>query len=258
MKSIKLITQSDDLGTCHSANVAIAQAAEAGFIKNVSVLATGGEIEEAAQMLKNNQNVLFGLHATINSEFEALSWGPVLPIEKVPSLVTQDGHLRRTTQEFFVNKPNLEEIDLELQAQFDKLKTLGFRIAYADFHMAPGRFVPGLDCCMQEFCRRNGIQNHGVYGITGCYPILPLFDEISTLEGEFERVLSQLPSGQYFYLGHPAVFSKETLACGPFHAYKRNADYTFACSPATLELCKKYGVETVRYDNADPTIVSVL
>ena len=39
MKNIRFITRADDLGSSYSANQAIEQVIDAGFIKNVSIMA---------------------------------------------------------------------------------------------------------------------------------------------------------------------------------------------------------------------------
>jgi hypothetical protein len=93
--SISLVSRADDLGSSHTANVAIAGAAVTGdYIKNVSCMAVGPWIDEGAELLQDRQNVCLGLHAALNSEWDPLKWGPVSPPEnclrwstrRVPSL----------------------------------------------------------------------------------------------------------------------------------------------------------------------------
>ncbi len=48
MKNIRFITRADDLGSSYSANQAIEQVIDAGFIKNVSIMACGPAVEDAA------------------------------------------------------------------------------------------------------------------------------------------------------------------------------------------------------------------
>ena len=48
---IRLIGRCDDAGSCHTANVAIAECVDAGLALNVSVMACCPFFDEAAEML---------------------------------------------------------------------------------------------------------------------------------------------------------------------------------------------------------------
>jgi hypothetical protein len=152
----------------------------------------------------------------------------------------------------------LEELDIEVQAQLDKLRRIGFKISYLDFHMAPGHFIHGSHQVIENLCDRNGIINNGIYGTKGgYYAPLPLFDEISEVDWAFEHVLKYAPSGQYVYVSHPSFDTEESRSCGLYNAYKRKADLEFATSVKTLRLCKQYRVKTLRYDEAEPMLVPI-
>ncbi|KIL42483.1 hypothetical protein SD70_00880 [Gordoniibacillus kamchatkensis] len=258
-QEIKLITRADDLGSTHSTNLAIEKAIANGFIKNVSVMAVGLFVEEAAEMFAKRNDICFGLHAAINSEWDQLKWGPVSDPSKVPSLVTDNGWFYPRTLDFYFHPPVIVEIMLEMQAQLDKLLHLGFNIRYVDFHMAPGRYVPSLGEAMREWAAKNSLINIGVYGTMACfYRPFPLYDEISMLPGAFESVLKKLPAGQYIYVGHPALDTEETRLCGEYNAYRRNKDTEFVSSPETMRLCEKYHVTPIRIDQAEAPIVPVV
>ena len=110
-------------------------------------------IEEAAEMFLD-QDICFGIHATINAEWDNVRWGPVLPIEEVPSLVDRDGNFFQTTQALHENNPRLEEVMAELKAQLDKARELGFDIKYADMHMGFGWVIDGLDEKFNIWCQK--------------------------------------------------------------------------------------------------------
>lgn len=63
-----ILSRADDCGSSHAANQAILEALDAGFVKNVSVMACGEYLEEAAEMLSGRKEICFGLHGCINSE----------------------------------------------------------------------------------------------------------------------------------------------------------------------------------------------
>lgn len=53
-----------------------------------------------------------------------------------------------------------DEALIELQAQLDKLRTLGFDIRYADLHMMTVQVVPELPDKFGEWCRKNKLLIH--------------------------------------------------------------------------------------------------
>jgi predicted glycoside hydrolase/deacetylase ChbG (UPF0249 family) len=69
---IYLVTRADDAGSCRSANEAILEGVEAGVIKNVSFLAVGPEIEHAVELLGGRDDIAYGFHVCLNSEWEAV------------------------------------------------------------------------------------------------------------------------------------------------------------------------------------------
>lgn len=78
MKSIRFITRADDAGSSRSANRAIAQVVDGGFVRNVSLMACGPAIEDAAQLLAHRKDVCFGMHTTLNAEWDKVKWRPLL------------------------------------------------------------------------------------------------------------------------------------------------------------------------------------
>ena len=71
-----LITRSDDCGSNIAANIAIEKAVGAGFIKNVSIMGCANFVEDAAERLKSCKQVCFGMHGTLNAEWDNLKWNP--------------------------------------------------------------------------------------------------------------------------------------------------------------------------------------
>ena len=106
MKAI--ITRADDCGCSHAANEAIFEAAEAGFIKNISLMACGEYLEEAAEMLSDKKDICFGLHGCINSEWDRVIWGPVAPKEKVSSLIDERGVFYQSPERYCLHNPKLD------------------------------------------------------------------------------------------------------------------------------------------------------
>jgi hypothetical protein len=248
-----LITRSDDCASSHAANQAILQAVDAGFIKNVSIMAAGPYVEEAANMLAERTDICFGLHITLNAEWDKVRWGPVSPKEEVASLVDKNGYFYQDPVMFQEHPPSLEEIIKECNAQLDKLINAGFVISYVDSHMLPERYVTGLQEELDRWIAHKGLINHHFF-----YNSFPQNDFIASTPGLFEQVLSTLEEGQYFFLSHPALYSQEMIECGNAQvdgeilARNRDHEAAFIATMDTMAICERYGFHTIRYDEAVP------
>lgn len=265
---ISLITRADDCGSTKGANEAIINGIKASFIKNISFMAVGDYIEEAAQQLKNRKDICFGLHFTINSEWDTIKWKPVSKKYDINTLLTEHGEfysspnlykaqnskVQKSSQEDYnKNKivPDISQIKKEWNGQLDKLIKLGLDISYADTHMFPELYIDGLAEEMSQWIKEKGLIDHRYF-----YRVLPYMDELSKTEGLFEAIIKNLQGSQYFYLSHPAAITEDMLLCGnklisgKQLANERKKDYDFIKADTTIKLCEKYQIKTIRYDEA--------
>lgn len=211
--SISMISRADDFGSAPSANAAILKGLESGcWIRNVSCMAPGLYLEQdAAQLVRYKDRVDFGLHFTVNSEWDALKWKPCCAAEQIPSLLDKTGNFYQSSPELQAAQPNVEELIAELDAQLEKLTGLGLPISYVDGHMFPERYIPGLDEAMREWCRRKGLLCtnsalslwHGSPAFAETFP--EYMDNVHTW-------LKTLPAGEdILYIMHPANLTPKTL-----------------------------------------------
>ena len=140
---IPILIRCDDIGMCHSVNVAAKQVLETGMPVSMSVMVPCPWFTEAAEMLKQYSNVSVGIHLTLNSEWKQYRWGPVAGVSKVPSLVDSLGNFFPARSLLFGNNPKLSEIETELRAQIDKALRAGLQLDYLDYHM--GAAVQNLE-----------------------------------------------------------------------------------------------------------------
>jgi predicted glycoside hydrolase/deacetylase ChbG (UPF0249 family) len=249
---IHLITRGDDCGSNRTANVAIREAFQNGILKNTSIMVPCAAVEQAAQMLAGEKALCCGLHCTITAEWDSVRWGPILPADRVTSLVDAQGHFFQTTRALHENNPQLGEIMAELQAQLDRARVLGFDIRYADQHMMFHWVVDGLDEAFDDWCNREGIRNSRHYGQR-----LPQVD----VEGDpVEQLIARLdaaPPGQYLIVGHPAYDNDEMRALGhdgypgDVVAVEREWQRRIFTDPRIVEYCHEKGVMPIRYDEAE-------
>jgi predicted glycoside hydrolase/deacetylase ChbG (UPF0249 family) len=132
---IPILIRCDDIGMCHSVNVAAERVLKTGIPVSMSVMVPCPWFTEAADMLKKYPNVSVGIHLVLNSEWKNYRWGPVTGAQAVPSLVDSFGNFFPTRDALAASNPKLSEIEMELRAQIEKALRAGLKIDYLDYHM---------------------------------------------------------------------------------------------------------------------------
>ena len=135
-QSTTLMVRCDDIGMCHAVNVAAQELAETGIPLNYSIMFVCPWYQEAAEMLKDFDNVCFGIHLTLNSEWKYYRWGPCAVQAKVSSLVDENGYFFPTRGTAYAADLQLAEIEIELRAQIERALRSGLDIKYCDTHMS--------------------------------------------------------------------------------------------------------------------------
>jgi len=254
MKHISIVTRADDAGSSHSANLAIRKVVQAGIIKNVSVMAPGRYVSEAAMLLAGNQNVCFGMHATINAEWALVKWGPVSDLPRDCGLLDEKGMFLPSPKHFEETRPPIECILKEYDAQLDKLTRAGFNISYVDSHMFPEMSIPELDSATEQWAREKGLLDHMYY-----YILPPGLEQVLKDPKQIVTVLRNIPEGQYFYVAHPSLNTAEMRltghneASGKRVARNRGTETAIFGSKLTRALLDRFGIQTLRYDEATPS-----
>lgn len=251
MSEWTLIMRADDLGSSRSANRAIRQVTDAGFVKNVSIMACGPYVEEAAQMLAGRKDICFGMHTTLNAEWDKVKWGPVSGLKKDCGLLDEQGYFLNNPVHFLETKPAVECIMQEVSAQLDKLVKLGFDIRYIDSHMFSELYVEGMDAAMEDFIRRKGIVDHMYF-----YHYLPEFRDLTVDMDRIQAELGKIREGHYLYVSHPSLDTEEMRMTGnadvrgELVAKGRASETNFFSSFAVKEAFEKMGCSSIRYDEA--------
>jgi len=245
---IRLVTRGDDCGMCHSANAAVRAAFRHGILRNTSVMVPCPAFEEAAEMLRDLPGVCVGLHVTLNAEWDAPKWGPVLPPEEVPSLVDAEGNLLQTTALLYERRASLDEMVAEVRAQLDLMRARALDVSYLDRHMGVG-WLPGLGDAISRLAEQEGLVQSGK-AVRG----------LPQVEGKFadqsDRLIAALDAalpGTYLIVGHPGYdredmrqFRHPGLEEGQV-ARERDADRRMFMDRKVLDFCAANGVVPIRF-----------
>ena len=127
-----LIVNADDFGLHFAVNRGIIEGYRKGCIRSTSLIAAGAAAEEAAALARENPGLGVGLHLTLVAE------RPVLPPEKIPSLVDDDGRLlpdhTAFIRRYMAGGVCMEELHAECEAQILRARQMGVRLTHIDSH----------------------------------------------------------------------------------------------------------------------------
>jgi hypothetical protein len=116
-QEIKLVVRGDDFGMTQGSLIAFEKGFNEGILTCGSILAQAPWFEGAAALARKNRKWCIGIHLSLIGEWIGYRWRPVLPWDKVSSIVDEDGFLFTDPEELFKRNPRIEEIDAELRAQ---------------------------------------------------------------------------------------------------------------------------------------------
>lgn len=209
---VKLIMRCDDLGFCHSANLAFEKVYKEGILTSAEIMVTPPWFNEAVKIARKNPKLDIGLHLVLTSEWLFYSWGPVLPVAEVPSLVDNDGHFFPSKPYFLAARPKLAEVEKELRAQIELALKKGVNISHLSNHMHVAKFSPKLKAIVKKLAAEYKLPISGDLGEKRgewfpTYDVSPLKKE-KVLAG----VLKKLTPGLWLIGNHPGLDTPEMRA----------------------------------------------
>ncbi len=206
-QDIKLIVRGDDFGMTQGSLAAFQKGFDQGVLTCGSLLVQAPWFEGAAELCKRNPEWCIGVHLSLIGEWRGYRWRPVLPWDKVSSLVDEDGFLYTYPEELFRHNPKIEEIDAELRAQIDLAKKKGVNVQYIDVHYMGMGDYPGLEDVIKKIGLDYDLYVSGVMGekrVRGIYKV-PVEQKKDTAL----RMLRDLGPGLWLWVCHIGIESPE-------------------------------------------------
>jgi predicted glycoside hydrolase/deacetylase ChbG (UPF0249 family) len=136
-----LIINCDDVGMCHSANLAVIDGMENGLITSGTIMTPCPWFNEIADYASIHPEKDFGVHLTHTAEWKFYRWGPVAPHELVKGLCDPEGYLWRSVEEVY-SHATPEETLTEGRAQIKKAINAGIPVTHIDSHMGTLQYKP--------------------------------------------------------------------------------------------------------------------
>lgn len=135
-----LVVNGDDFGLTPGVNAGILDAHRKGVLSSASVLAAGPALAAALEQVRRTPTLGIGCHLAL------VDGQPVLPPSRVPTLVGEDGRFRPTWRaligDCFRRRVALDEVERELAAQIDRLRSEGVRVTHLDSHKHVHTYPP--------------------------------------------------------------------------------------------------------------------
>ncbi len=150
-----LILHVDDAGMSFDSNIGAENALTKGASTSVSVMMPCSWVPGFVDFLKSHPEIDAGLHLTLTSEWKSYRWGPIAGKKAVPGLVDKQGDLWPSVYEV-VTHATANEIEMEMEAQIDRARTMGFEPTHLDTHMGT---VFGSPEFLMKYINL-GIKNH--------------------------------------------------------------------------------------------------
>lgn len=136
-----LIVNGDDVGMCHSANLATIESLEQGQMRSATIMVPCPWFPEIAAYAKAHPEKDFGIHLCHTSEWTKYRWGPVAPREQVPGLVDPQGYLWPEIPEVYAHATP-EQALIEGRAQIKRALAAGVDVTHLDSHMGTLQYNP--------------------------------------------------------------------------------------------------------------------
>jgi predicted glycoside hydrolase/deacetylase ChbG (UPF0249 family) len=136
-----LIINCDDVGMCHSSNLAVIEGMEKGLISSGTIMTPCPWFNEIAAYSRSHPEKDFGVHLTHTAEWKFYRWGSVAPRNLVNGLYDSTGYLWPEVEQVYSHATPAEALT-EGRAQIQKAIDAGIPVTHIDSHMGTMQYSP--------------------------------------------------------------------------------------------------------------------
>lgn len=269
-----VILHTDDIGMCHASVQAFRDLWAFGGITSGAVMTPCPWFPAVAQMCRENPAMDMGVHAVLNSEWDAYRWAPVSGGEAGSGLRDEAGYFHQWHQAVYDNA-SPEQVDAEVNAQIEKALKAGIDVTHVDSHMgtimnpkyiqsyiqaASSRLLPnflprlnavGIDLMGVDDAERvryapvmEMLESMGVPMMDGVLgmPLEHGGDHIEVAK----KLLGKAPLGMTHFILHPSIDTPELRAIAP-DWQARVANYNAFMSEELKMFVEREGIKVIGY-----------
>ena len=259
--AIKLVVRADDIGSCHTANLACIKVYQEGIARSVEVQVPCPWFNEAAKMLRENPSYDVGVHLTLTSEWENYKWGP---LTQSPSLVDAQGNFFPMTSQrgdfppktgFLECGWKIEEVEKELRAQIELAKKMIPQVSHLSSHMGTPTCTPQLQTLVAKLAKeyKLPIETPGAQYLRWAVDSKASAEQ---REAALVKALEEVGPGVWIVVEHPGLDTAEMQAMGHKGYWEvashRDGVTKAFCSPKVKEVIKRRGIQLVSYGDMWP------
>jgi len=249
---VQYLIRLDDMGMCHSVNLAVERMAQTGMPFSTSVMFACPWWDEAVQILKKHPHVSVGVHLTLNAEWAGYRWGPILGSAGVPSLVDSVGTFFPSRTKLFENDPDPAEIERELRAQLDRAMASGLKIDYLDYHMGAAVQTLELREMVEGLAAEYGLAMSGYFGEV--YSNITYAADIGSKNDSLLTHVGNLGKGLHMQVVHVGLDESEMQAMQDMNTFglknmsaHRQDELEAITNPKLVQLIEERGIKLVTY-----------
>lgn len=245
---IQLIMRGDDIGFSKAANLACIKGYKQGIITSVEVIVPGPWFLDAARLLAENPELDVGVHLTLTCEWDNYKWNA---ITHAPSLITDDGYLPISNEQFAQMKISIEEVEQELRAQIKLALKYIPQVSHLSTHMGAPTSTQELINTIQKLSREFNIpfEATGVDQYMGMWAV-----DADQKENFLANTLNNLKPGLTIFVCHPCLNNSESQAIeGSGHdamtrmAIHRQAVTDAVTSERIKQIIKQRNIQLISY-----------
>ncbi|MBX7186556.1 MAG: ChbG/HpnK family deacetylase [Vicinamibacteria bacterium] len=174
----KLIVSADDLGLHEAINRGVLEAHEDGIVTCASIVPCGRAFEHACRLVEKRRKLGLGIHLTLVGE------RPLLGPDILKTLAPRGEFPKGYRQLFFgllKGRIDPEEIELELDAQIQRVMKAGLAISHLDSHQHT-HFFPQIRRSLFRLA-----EHYEIRGVRACGRVVPGRTKFSLLLGPLAR-----------------------------------------------------------------------